>query len=45
MVFFVGYITVNGKDYPVFRTSDGLYRVTETGDTEKIYVSMSEVHK
>lgn len=45
MVIHIGFITVNGKDYPVFLTADGMYRMTETGGTEKIYVSRSEIHK
>ena len=45
MVFQIGFITVNGKDYPVFLSADGMYRMTETGGTEKIYVSREAVKK
>ena len=44
MVFQIGYITIDGKDYPVFLTGNGMYRMTETGATEKIYVKRSEIH-
>ena len=44
VIFQIGYITIDGKDYPVFLTVAGMYRMTETGATEKIYVSRSEIH-
>ena len=44
MVLQIGYITVDGKDYPVLMSADGLYRITETGEAIKIYVSKSEIH-
>lgn len=44
MILQIGYITINGKDYPVFLTGNGMYRMTETGTTEKIYVKRSEIH-
>lgn len=45
MIFQIGYITIDGKDYPVFLTSAGMFRMTETGAIEEIYVSRSEIHK
>lgn len=45
MVIFIGYITIDNKNYPVFLTAGGMYRMTETGGTEKIYVKRSEIHK
>jgi len=45
MVFQIGYITIDGKEYPVLATSQGLYRITEELKTEKIYVDMSRIHK
>ena len=45
VIFQIGYITIDGKDYPVFLTGDGMYRMTETGATEKIYVKRSEIHE
>ena len=45
MILQVGYITMDGKDYPVFISADGYYRMTETLELVKIYVRRSEIHK
>ena len=45
MIFHIGYITIDGKDYAVFLSGDGFYRITDNGGTEKIYIKRSEIHK
>ena len=45
MIFQIGYITIDGKDYPVFMSADGYYRLNDKLELEKIYVSRSEIHQ
>ena len=45
MILQIGYITIDEKDYPVFLSADGYYRLTDKLELVKIYASRSEIHQ
>lgn len=45
MIFQIGYITIDGKDYPVFMSANGYYCLNDKLELVKIYVSRSEIHQ